>query len=261
MICPLRSESKRMRNMVVFFALLSGLCLFMIGCAHYPPTTSLTSYDENNGYRFNLLPSGKNSDSLFICLTFSGGGTRAGAFAYGALSKLAAVPITWKGETKQLLDEVDCISSVSGGSFTAAYYALYGDEIFKSFGEKFIYRDIEQDLLGKLLSPLNWIRLASPYFSRIDLAAELYDETIFDRKTFGDLMLRQRRPFLILNSTHLQSGERFEFSQSQFDLVGSDLLTFPVGRAVAASSAFPSSLARSRSRIILRPIAFLLLKT
>ncbi len=47
------------------------------------------------------------------------------------------------GKTRRLLDEVDGISSVSGGSFTAAYYGLFGDRIFIDFEEKFLKRDVQ----------------------------------------------------------------------------------------------------------------------
>ena len=75
---------------------------------------------------------------MFVCLTFSGGGTRAAAFAYGVLTGLRDTPIT-EGGSRRLLDEVDLISSVSGGSFTAMAYALWGEEAFDGrFEEKFL---------------------------------------------------------------------------------------------------------------------------
>jgi NTE family protein len=215
------------------------LCVAASGCVHYPLNAQLSYYTPDGGYRFDALEAGVNTDSLFICLAFSGGGTRAAAFSYGVLSKLASTAITWEGNPVRLLDEVDCISSVSGGSFTSAYYALYGDAIFKDFGSKFLYRNIQGELIRKALNPLNWVRLASPYFSRSDIAAELYDQTIYDQKTFGDLLTRRRRPFLIVNATHMQLGSRLAFTQDRFDFIGSNLLAFPIGRAVAASSAFP----------------------
>jgi NTE family protein len=64
-------------------------------------------------------------------LTFSGGGTRAAALAYGVLETLRDTPIKIDGKTARMLDEVDLISSVSGGSFTSAYYGLHGDGIFE----------------------------------------------------------------------------------------------------------------------------------
>ena len=91
-------------------------------------------------YGFPDEAAGANTHSLFVCLTFSGGGTRAAALSYGVLEKLRDTQIEWKGQTKSLLDEVDCISSVSGGSFTAAYYGLFGDRIFQDFEPRFLKR-------------------------------------------------------------------------------------------------------------------------
>lgn len=216
------------------------LALWVAACAHYPLNIKLAHYDDKAGYRFSQFQAdSNNTDSLFICLAFSGGGTRAAALSYGVLKKLGAIEIEWEGRRKRLLDEVDCISSVSGGSFTAAYYALFRDRIFTDFADSFLYRNIQGELVAQLFSPINWVRLLSPYFSRIDLAAELYEASIFEGKMFRDLLTVQRRPFLILNATNLTLGERFEFTQEQFDILGSDLGAYPVARAVAASSAFP----------------------
>lgn len=99
-------------------------------------------------------------------------------------------------------------------------------------------RNIELELAARAASPWGLVRLASPLFSRIDLAAELYDQTVFEQKTFAALAER-RRPFVILHATNMANGAAFEFTQDEFDFLGSDLSTFPVARAVAASSAFP----------------------
>jgi NTE family protein len=78
----------------------------------------------------------------------------------------------------------------------------------------------------------------SPKFGRIDLAAELYDDDIFDSSLFSKLE-QQGRPFIILNASNLGPGRRFDFTQQHFDAIGSRLDQFKVARAVAASSAFP----------------------
>jgi NTE family protein len=225
---------------------LFAVCVLGSSCAHYYRGSHLARYDEKAGYRFDALEGDDADDELFVCLAFSGGGTRAAAFAYGVLKKLDAIPISWHGRSVRLLDEVDCISSVSGGSFTAAYYALSGRKTFDELPGRFLYRDVQGELVGATLNPLNWPRLLSPYFSRIDLAAELYDRQVFAGKTYADLSTSKRRPFLMVNATHMESGDRFTFTQEQFDLLGSDLAPFPVARAVAASSAFP---------ILLKPVS------
>jgi len=209
------------------------------GCAHYPVNAPLTRAAPETGYRFTNLSHTNNSDSLFVVLAFSGGGTRAAALSYGVIEELARTRILWEGKRGRLLDEVDLISAVSAGSFTATYYSLYGDRIFHDFESAFLKRNIQGRLLAPYFSPVNWFRLASSKFSRIDMAAEYYDRHLFGGHTFGDLRVQGRRPFLMINATDMSLGARFEFTQDQFDLLCSDLAQFPLGRAVAASSAFP----------------------
>lgn len=220
--------------------LLIGLFFFFLtGCAHHLVNAELTEFQPDAGYRFKNLSTDGNSDALFVAVAFSGGGTRAAALSYGVLKALSETEIAWQGRTKRLTEEIDLISTISGGSFTGGYYALFGDRIFTDYERKFLKRDIEGELTGLLRRPMNWLRLASFHFDRIDLAAEHYDRTVFEGKTFGDLLARNRRPFVVINATNMSLGDRFEFTQDQFDFLGSDLSSYPVARAVAASSAFP----------------------
>jgi NTE family protein len=212
------------------------LVVILVSFSHYPQNQPLGTTACSEGYNFASLNSPENSDETFVVLTFSGGGTRAAALAYGVLTKLRDTHLT---ERKTLLDEVDVISTVSGGSFTGAYYTLFGKKIFANFREKFLYRDIESELFWKVVNPVNWWRLASPYFSRIDLAAEIYDESIFQQQTYGALLQKAKKPYLIINATNLYQGARFEFTSGQFCYLGSDIRPYPIARAVAASSAFP----------------------
>ena len=59
---------------------------------------------------------GEKDEKLLLMLTFSGGGTRAASFSYGVLDGLRDTIINIDGRDKRLLDEVDWISGVSGGS-------------------------------------------------------------------------------------------------------------------------------------------------
>jgi len=223
--------------------ILLSLCIAVTACSP-PPNPQLENYDYRQGYRFGNCSAGENSDELFIALSFSGGGTRAAAFSYGVLKALHEMEVTYSGKQIRLLDEVDLISSVSGGSFTAAYYGLYGNRIFTDFEDRFLKRNIQGDLaLRTFAYPWNWFKLMSPNFSRIDLAADYYDEKLFNHQTYEVLEKNCRRPFIVINATDLSLGIRFEFTQSQFDLLQSDLTGVSLGRAVAASSAFPGLLA------------------
>ncbi len=220
------------------FISLIFLAIILGSCAHYLPTIPLKEYNPNSGYRYPSPEETGSQDQLFIALAFSGGGTRAAAFSYGVLKELNNTPLPGS-PGKTFLDEVDVISSVSGGSFTSAYYGLFGKRIFDDFESRFLNRDIQGELFWQLFYPWNWFRLASPSFNRIDLAIELYNETIFGKQTFQSLVDKGRHPFIALNATNMTTGAQFTFTQPQFDLIGSDLSKFPIARAVAASSAFP----------------------
>ena len=210
------------------------------GCAG-PMNPPLKAYDPAAGYRYANVRPDAAEEELFVILAFSGGGTRAAAFSYGVLEGLRRIVYQpAAGGTRTLLEDVDVISSVSGGSFTAAHYALFGVEGFKRFEDDFLYRNIQGQLVARALAPWSWARLLRADYSRIDLAADLYDEQVFGHATFGELLKSGRRgPYLLLNATDMTSGARFEFTQDQFDLLCSDLSDVPVARAVAASSAFP----------------------
>src|SRR4030043_411073 len=120
-----------------------------------------------------------NSENLLFYLTFSGGGTRAAALSYGVLEELRKTEVAIDGKKRRLLDEVDGISSASGGSFTAGYYGLFGDRIFEDFESKFLKKNIQGALVLGVLNPFNWLKIFSGTFGRSDLSAEYYDKHIF----------------------------------------------------------------------------------
>ena len=142
------------------------------GCAHYPINAPLAAVDARTGYRFENTAFSTNSDDLLLMLAFSGGGTRAAALDFGVLEELARTSVGPPSAQHRLIDEVDLISSVSGGSFTAAYYALWGDRIFSDFEPQFLKKRVQNALRLRILAPWNTVRLFSPTFNRSDLAAE-----------------------------------------------------------------------------------------
>ena len=113
--------------------LLLAVLLLVSGCAHYPVNAPLSTAGSRAGYRFQNAAPQTNSDDLLLMLAFSGGGTRAAALSYSVLEELKKTEVGLPANQHPLLDDVGLISSVSGGSFTAAYYALWGDRIFSDF--------------------------------------------------------------------------------------------------------------------------------
>lgn len=192
------------------------------------------------GYEFPLLRSDlKNSDSLFLYVGVSGGGSRAAALGYGVLQALAQQRIQWAGSERRLFDEIDVVSGVSGGSMLAAYHALHGDAVLTRFETDFLKVDLQRELVSRTLSPSNLLRLSSLRFGRVEILAELLDERLYRGASYNDLRLRGQRPFLIVTAADMTTGRRFEFMTHQFDQLCSDLTALPIARAVAASSALP----------------------
>ncbi len=228
-----RQTSRRLRVVAL------GLVLAAAGgCAWRAPNARLERFDPHHGYRPQQVLATHPLGDVLLYVAFSGGGTRAAALSYGVLQELRDTRIVVDGVEKRLLDEVDAISSVSGGSFASAYYGLFGERIFTDFEPVFLRRNLERQLILSLFNPLNWVRMAADALNRSDLAVGMYDREIFERKTFADL-LAARGPLLQINATEIDIGDRFTFVQPQFDLICSDLSRLPVARAVAASSAVP----------------------
>jgi NTE family protein len=218
-------------------ALLASLCSFAGGCAHWPATPRLEQAGSP-GYRLGEVTRPGQSDDLLVILAISGGGTRAAALGYGVLEELRRTEVMVNGVKRRLLDEVDVISAVSGGTFPATYYALRGEKTFEEFEKKVLSRSFESELAWRIFTPTNWFRLPSGTFGKSDLFAELYDETVFDHATFGDLM-KAKGPFVIINGTDITTGARFSFTQDQFDAICGDLSQVTLARAIATSTALP----------------------
>ncbi len=244
MDCTVAKSASMCFPLWVRVRLLPWICAIMFlivvsGCAHYPINQPLRQTDPQAGYLAKNFKHSGTDDDLLVMLTFSGGGIRAAAFSYGVLEALRDTEISIKGRKKRLLDEVDLISGVSGGSFTAAYYGLFGDRIFEDFESRFLKRDIQGDLIrGIIFNPVNWAKFSSAYYGSSDLAADYYDKHLFDHGTFGDILARGG-PMIVINATDMTYGTRFSFVQGPFDAICSDLRSFSVARACAASSAVP----------------------
>jgi NTE family protein len=220
-------------------ALLILLSLVLGGCATRPINPPITQADASTGYRFEVRQAQvKNKDNLVI-LAFSGGGTRAAAFSYGALEFLRRTEVVGpKGNKGRLLDEIDVITGVSGGSFTALAYGLYGEKLFTDYEQRFLKRNVQGEIIARVFSPAYWGKLLSTGWGRSELAAQLYDEILFNGATFGDLD-RGSGPLILASATDISTGARFVFNQRTFDVICSDLNAVSLSRAAAASSAVP----------------------
>jgi NTE family protein len=230
-----------MNNLRMFFPAALAALVVLGGCATRPVNPPITQVDPNGGYEFQTRQKHfKNLDKgNLVILAFSGGGTRAAAFSYGVLEFLRRNDIVApNGARIRLLDTVNIITGVSGGSFTALAYGLYGDKLFDLYETAFLKRNVQGELIAGAFNPGNWGNLSSTGWGRSELAAQLYDEILFNGATFGDLD-RGDGPLILAAATDISNGGRVVFQQPIFNIFCSDLDAVRLSRAAAASSAVP----------------------
>ena len=224
---------------VVAVALVVATLVLWGGFATRPVNPRLAHYDAGSGLQFERLEHNRGDQQDLVVLAFSGGGTRAAAFSFGVLEALRRIEVpTTTGRTIRMLDEVDVITGISGGSFTALSYGLYGDRLFDQYEDRFLARDVQGELVRRALNPLHWGALMSRGWGTSEMAARLYDEILFHGATFADLE-REGAPAIAVGATELTTGSRVVFTQQNFDVMCADLASFPLSRAAAASSAVP----------------------
>lgn len=206
---------------------------------------------KNNPGCFRARPWGND----VLALTLSGGGARAAVFSAAVMFELHDIGA---------LDAVDFVSSVSGGSLTAALYALSRDaegvEAKADPGEgglivwsrdevlELTSRDLLRSWIVRWFRPDSIAKYWFTAYDRTDLFADTLDAQIFNglgrddgSPTFADL--NPYRGTLILNATNFTDGrptDVFTFTPWDFEKVlSSDICTYNIDAAVAASAAFP----------------------
>jgi len=212
-----RIRGVEVRNLVGGMALWLACALLATGCASAvalrapvagPQTTCLSPAPELD---------------LVVGVALSGGGSRAALFGAAGLEALGRLRAP---DGASVLDRVAYLSSVSGGSLTASYYALHkpprGTPIlgpdgaltddyqtfFAGFKEK-VSQDFESALLWRQIESFRFI--LNPALAAQSLS-ELFSERLLGPATFGDLAAREARgdsPRLIVNTTLYNNGRRF----------------------------------------------------
>lgn len=178
-----------------------------------------------------------------VCL--SGGGYRAMVFHLGAL---------WRLYEAGLLRTVDRISSVSGGSITAAVLGLKWNRL------SFDASRLQSDFVPEVVQPIRSLAgetidaeaivLGLVLPGRVsDRVAAAYEQHLFGAATLQDL---PDTPRFVINATNVQSGVLWRFSKPymrDYRVGEVKRPTVPLARAVAASSAFPPVLSPVELRV------------
>ncbi len=178
-----------------------------------------------------------NYDDMVVAMSFSGGGMRAAAFSYGVLTGFNETPVPTRSGAVSLLDRLDFLSGVSGGSILAAYYGLRGPAAITDFKQRFLDVNAEEALqtnlsLGNIARGLQGGVNDSTAFP-VWLDAHLYNHA-----TFRDLLSRPR-PRVWINASDIYNRTAFIFAPVTFSALCSDLANYPVSLGVAASAAVP----------------------
>jgi NTE family protein len=174
-------------------------------------------------------------DDTVIALSFSGGGTRAAAFSYGVLTALDQT--STPNRSTSLLDRVDFVTGVSGGSVLAAYYGLKKRKALADFKERFLLRNAEEGLTTEI-SLMNIARGLQGGINDTTQFPHWLDENLFDHATYKSLLF-QRRPLVWINASDVYNRTPFVFGRVIFGALCSDLANYPISLAVAASAAVP----------------------
>jgi NTE family protein len=177
-------------------------------------------------------------NDIVVGLAFSGGGTRAAAFSFGVLQELDNIGIRGRAGTASLLDRVDFVTGVSGGSVTAAYFGLKKRAALDDFRERFLLRNAEEILT----TDVNLLTLSRGLEGGINDATRFpkwLDENLLEGATFSALK-RNRRPIVWINAADIYNRTPFVFGSGPFfGALCSDISNYPISLAVAASAAVP----------------------
>ena len=231
----------RFESCRVTLALATCLCAWLItsGCV---PLSGLEVFNAYMNEKLNLkqnvtdiqIRSRSASRDYFIGLALSGGGSRAANFGSAVL---------WELDRLGILQHVQYISTVSGGSLAGAYYVTFRDDPLK-WNKQNLQQVMSQSFelwsLWYGLNPIHWPQYLGTSYNRSHLLEEVFDRRVFEKRTFADLP--DGHPTLLLNATDYSTGERFVFSNYSFDNMRSDLSALPISVGVTASAAFPGIL-------------------
>ncbi len=212
--------------------LLFALSALVIGCANTPGNLPRNKPLAPDGQQ--LVPRSASKPTM-VALSFSGGGLRAAAFAYGVLEGLREQPL---GRERSLLDEVDFVTSVSGGSLTAGYFGLHGVPGLARLRAEALERDGEAAMRFSLFNPANLLRLLDGGINDRSNLHDWLESQVFKGATMGD-MVRRGRPIVWINATNAAHRVAFPFHERAFDAICSDFASFPLADAVTASMAVP----------------------
>ena len=217
----------------------TALAAWLAGCASLgvsDPTNQPISGKAEDAFAASRADPTAGDDVL-VGLAFSGGGTRAAAFAHGVLSEVNQTAVRTRTGTHSLLDSVGFVSGVSGGAVTAAYYGLKKREALADFREKFLIRNAEENL-STTVDPVNLVKALGGGVNDVRTFSKWLDKNLFEGATFADFR-KTPGPRVWINASDIYNRTPFIYGEAAFIALCSNLATYPIAEAVAASAAVP----------------------
>ena len=198
-----------MSNFIRLCAILA-LVLLTTGCAFYLPDRIHYSWNEASHSSVHTSSKPRIEKPVIVGVGLSGGGSRASVFGAAALEVLAEAGV---------MEQTTYLSSVSGGGFPAAYYALKKpvpcaqnspvkpctSESFAEFKQSMRHNFLKGMTLRQIGKPG---RISSPT-RRLSSLQDALDDKFIGGATFGDL---PASPILLINGARYDDGRRFVFS-------------------------------------------------
>lgn len=190
--------------------------LFSFSCSTIDHT--LLVYDQPSPIRRQYVPI--DDGDFFFAVAVSGGGSRAAVFSSAVMEELYKQVKLPDG--RSIIDEIDYISSVSGGSLSMAYYCMNKpnvDSSHRDLYERFFdtYRDdMRINIEGNLVK--NLFQFYKFFLNSEEaglLLKQSFDKLYFNGQKFDELGKRQINgwcPTLIMNGTVMDTGARFLFT-------------------------------------------------
>jgi NTE family protein len=217
----------------------TALAVWLAGCSSfgvsYPINQPISGKAEDAFAASRSDPTA--GDDVLVGLAFSGGGTRAAAFAHGVLSEIDQTTVRTRTGTHSLLDSVGFVSGVSGGSVAAAYYGLKKRAALNDFREKFLIRNAEEGL-STTVDPVNLMRALGGGVNDSSKLSSWLNDNLFNGATFADFR-RTPGPRVWINASDIYNRTPFIYGEAAFIALCSDLASYPIADAVAASTAVP----------------------
>ncbi len=190
----------------------------------------------------DYIPDPGDDGTTVVALSFSGGGVRAAALAYGVLSELDALVIDVFPYRRTLLDNVRTVAGTSGGAVMAAYLGYRGKDGYQDFRERFLYQNPESSMVTAVMpGTLIKAALGGGANDRNSFARWL-DENLFDHATFSAFR-KPDRPIVWITASDIYNNTPFLFTEDTFAALCSDIGRLKIAEAVGASAAFPVAFA------------------